>query len=65
MLAGFPYPDQSVVWHLSRAYQGLFGQSFCSFVPTPFDLPDPSIRPDIAYYCYHLLCTLVGQSKKQ
>ena len=65
MLAGFPYPDQSVVWHLSRAYQGLFGQSFCSFVPTPFQLPDHTIRPYIAYYCYSLLCTLVGTTNKQ
>ena len=63
-IAGFPFPDQSVVWHLVRSLQGLFGQSFCAFVPTPFDYPDPTIRPDIVFYCHLLLCTLVGASKK-
>ena len=57
----FPFPEQSVAWHLARGYQGLFGQSFASFSPMPFRMMrDPSVRPDLVYHCYSYLCTLVG-----
>lgn len=64
-VASFPEPEQSVAWHLSRGYQGCFGQSFVNFRPTPFLQRDPTIRPDLAYHCQSFLRILVGAISKQ